>query len=355
MKQVWWTMISKAALFIQQITDSLLKHQSLILLLPPEMPWRSEMMERLDEKLMEQNNEKRLEVTECPEQEPGAYLLEHYCKQEKRAQYRYGKSFAAFLAQENTVLSTRYIWLKNVSGEQLAQWCQFIRDYYGHTASPAESAVFILELKEQTKIPKGISRLKNLSFSDFIEPFDVYTFCALSCAEMQLNTQQRRYLSEMVSTICGNDVELCAECIAKGSGFLESPAACLTEIAGSACRSDGSPFEIALSEEKIREKIWESQVKILFPIIEQYRSGFVKKHEAEIQAALPLQNALGEEITSVCDVELGLLIQLTARGMIRLDDQNYRRLDLFRLARNTLAHLKPVSYADAKSIMQTVR
>ena len=59
--------------------------------------------------LME-NPKNKLEVIECPEEEPGEFILQKYCKRETRAKYRYGVSYAQFLGKcQETVLNDRYV------------------------------------------------------------------------------------------------------------------------------------------------------------------------------------------------------------------------------------------------------
>ena len=53
-----------------------------------------------------ENPKNKLEVIECPEEEPGEFILQKYCKRETRAKYRYGVSYAQFLGKcQETVLN----------------------------------------------------------------------------------------------------------------------------------------------------------------------------------------------------------------------------------------------------------
>lgn len=353
MEQIWWRNISKAAFLIRSVADTLLGGQCLILTVPAAVPWKDTMMDQIRERLSAENNERSLIELDCPDCPAGKYLLDEFCKREKRAQYRPGKSYAEFLARsEGIVLNTRDLWIRISTQKQLDEWCSFISEYNKNLMPDLPHAGFVLELQEGFRIPRGISGMKHISFQKLIEPFDVYTFCALTCTENGLNERERLYLAQTVSAICGTDVELCALCMAHSRELLEDPAGVLQRIAASELHSDGNPIVLPLTEEAIATKLWESQIKVLFPILEQYRSGFIRRHLAAIESALPIENKMGEILSSPCDVELGMLITLTARGVIRLSAQEYEMLVLFRDARNTLAHLKVVPYGDAARILR---
>lgn len=353
MEQIWWNSISKAAYLIRSVADTLLSGRNLLLVIPDVLPWRDDMMELISKAISSADNERRLKEMDCPDQPSGKFLLDEFCKPEKRAEYRPRKSIVSFLAaSEGIVLNSSYLWLRNISAKQLTDWCSFISEYNKAIPYHAQRGVFILEVHEDIRVPKGISGLHMISFEKIIDPFDVYTFCALSCTDGGFSERERLYLSQTVSSVCGQDVELCKYCIAQGKTFLKDPAECLNQIVENELRSNGLPFTYPQSSDTLNTKIWESQIKTLFPIIEQYRSRFVKKYYQQIKSALPVENAFGESISSPCNVELGTLIQLTAQGIISLSSSEYDLLDCFRNARNTLAHLRVIPYDDAVIILR---
>ena len=130
MDQIWWKQITKANHFIKDLAATVLDSKSVILNLPEFVPWQDTMYEMVEGILNEENPEYRLVVHECPTEEAGQFLLEEFCKKDKRASYRYGMSYASFLAQsEGIVLNSRYIWIKNVTRDKLEEWSKFILEY----------------------------------------------------------------------------------------------------------------------------------------------------------------------------------------------------------------------------------
>lgn len=352
MEQIWWKQITKAKHFIDMVTDAILSNKSVILSMPAFVPWHETMYEMIAEILNGENSLNRLVSIDCPEGDVGQYLLENYCKKEKRASYRYGMSYASFLAKsEDIVLNSSYIWVKEVSQKKLEEWSRFIADYNKNVPSHMSPAVFILETRDSVKKPKAVKGIQHISFSDNIDAYDKFTFCALASTDIAIRSSLRPYLAGMVSTICSDDMELCAQCLRRGLAFLRDPAKVLALVMESECHSDGSPFVMDLDKSPIDSLLWECQIKLIFPVIEKYRSRFVGQHYKEISAALPIANALGEVITSPQEVELGQLVRLVGAGNISVTPQAYQELDLFRKARNDLAHLTPLDFGVVEAVL----
>ena len=351
MDELWWKQIPGARRFLRAATDALLHNESVILALPPSMPWGGTFYDLAAEELSHWNPRNRLETFPCPREDVGEYLLNHYCKKEKRATYRRGISHAAFLARsEGLVLNSCYLWVRDIRGEQLDAWIQFIAEYNRNLPHGHSPALFLLETAEE-EARKKVRGIQRVAYSECVDAYDRFTFCALASADVALEPGLRPYLTELCSTLCGEDVELCAACIRRGRAFLEDPEGTLRAIAREEARSDGTPFDIAPLEAELPERIWRSQVRALFPVLQQYLSGFIQQHRAEIQRNLPITNSFGEVIDDPQDVELGLLVLLAASQRLALSGGEHTRLHQFRDARNSLAHMKPVDFPTASGIL----
>ena len=104
MEQIWWKQITKAKHFIDMVTDAILDNKSVILSMPAFVPWHETMYEMIAEILNGENSLNRLISIDCPTGDVGQYLLDNYCKKEKRASYRYGMSYASFLAKSEDIV-----------------------------------------------------------------------------------------------------------------------------------------------------------------------------------------------------------------------------------------------------------
>lgn len=352
MDQIWWKQIPRANRFLYTAAEALLNNRSVILPIQAVTPWRQTMYDMVEEILNIENPRNRLETFDCPEGDVGEYLFSKYCKREKRATYRRGTSYAAFLARsEDLVLNNCYLWVRNIRGRKLEEWTQFIVEYNRNLPPNRQPAVFLLETPEEEWRRKAVKGIQCIVFSESVDAYDSFAFCALASAGVSIAPALRTYLAELCSTLCGQDIELCAACIRWGQQFLKAPEETLREIAGKEIRSDGTPFVICFEGDSIRESIWKSQIRALFPILQQYRSTLVRQHYEEIARSLPITTPFGEVIDDPQDVELGPLISLAGRHSIFLSGEEYDLLDLFRDARNRLAHMKPVEFSVVNKIL----
>lgn len=89
----------------------------------------------------------------------------------------------------------------------------------------------------------------------------------------------KKYLSELISNVIGNNVELCEKVICDYRAFLSNPYAVVSKAI-----DDSVPF--SKTEDEVAHDIWLSQVRIVYPVLEDFREGFVKKHRRDISRNL---------------------------------------------------------------------
>jgi len=354
MERILWEQITKAHHFVTQITSSLLDNGNVLLNVPENLPWRTTFYDTVEKVLLRENAMNTLKFIEAPEEEPGRYLLNHFCKKEKRSSYRYGISYAAFLAgSPDITLNSCYLWIRNLTGNKLDQWIRFIREYKRHLRSGEPHAVFILETADPAEPYRSLQEFRYFCFGSTIQEYDKFTFCALACSDVRIAPALRPYLVELTATLCSEDMELFPYCLERGSDFLQKPLETLCEITANRFRSDGSPFAPLPDTEDLRRRIWKSQLKLLFPVLEEYRSSFVSRYSDRIEECLPIENTFGEKITSPQDLQLGDLSLLIGRRVfdISLSPEEHQELMRFKKARDQLAHLKTVDYPTAERIL----
>ncbi len=352
MDRLWWMHITKAHKFKEDIVNAAAGGRSVVLSLPQNTPWKNTLKELVEDRLRMENPKNRMEEFRCPEEDVGAFLLRKYVRKERRANYRYGMTYAAFLGKcEDTVLNDRYIWVTDVSQKKLEEWLGFIAEY-NKNVDTKTPAIFILETQEGTLSKKARKGITNLVFDQNISAYDKFTFCALATTENACKEYIRPYLAELVSTICNEDIELCAECVAAGNAFLKNPAKTIADIAENSYRSDGERFTFSRTEEEMKTLIWETQLKNVFPVIEKYRSQFIKKYSQQIKNGLPITNAFDEVVDTPEDVEIGTLVLMAGKGKLVLNERDYQELITFWNARNSLAHLGTLDPESAERLLK---
>lgn len=352
MDKIWWNHITKAHKFLEDVVWTAFGGSSIILSLPTNVPWRDTLIDLIREKLQMENPKNGFEQISCPKEEIGLYLLNKYCKKEKRATYRYGMTYAAFLGKcDDIVLNDRYIWITDIPETKVNELIEFITEY-NQNVKAKTPAIFILEVNDNINRYKTKKGIKKLSFDQNISAYDKFAFCALVATENNCKDYMRPYLAELVSNICKEDIELCAECVSAGMRFLYNPVQCITSIIKSKTKSDGSIYTFSKKEEEIEKAIWETQVKYVFPLIEKYRSYFVVRHKKIIEIALPIHNSYGELITNPEDVEVGTLLYMIGREVISVSNKEYEELKKYREARNKLAHLNVLELGAVEEILR---
>ena len=110
------------------------------------------------------------------------------------------------------------------------------------------------------------------------------THIFLRCLRHPRKSRQRlrQYLAEAgFILLLPDDAELACACIKRGRIFLEDPVKTIASIRKETFRSDGTAFWPDISEKQIAERMWEAQIKVVFPIIEKQRSIIVERYRKE--------------------------------------------------------------------------
>lgn len=341
MERIWWGSVPNAARCVQEIVDAIHAERSMVLVLGENVPWRAFLPVLIEERIAD-IPDRSLKRIDCPEEAPGAYLLAHYCMEEKRLTYRAGKSHAQFLAEEeDLVLNKAILWVDIADAGKARAWLDFIRDYHRGATKVAARPSFLLAFSEDYGIGRGYKGVSYQAFAEEVNEFDRFAFATLAAS---CGIEQRRfkpYLATLAATICAEDMELCAVCSRYGTEFLCCPRKALEKIAAEEVRSDGRPFVLDDLYEGLERRIWKAQVKIVFPAIEDRRQVYI----AQCSAALRSMHLVPEE------VEIGILAHKAVRGDIPLPSAAVEELLLLKAARNHLAHLQEVPFDMVDAIL----
>ena len=206
-------------------------------------------------------------------------------------------------------------------------------------------------LSYTTKIQDTETRKNDLVYEKEIAHYDTYLFAMLAASTQKQTESFRQYLAEAVSSVVPDDAELACACIKRGRTFLEDPVKTIASIKKETFRSDGTAFWPDISEKQIAERMWEAQIKVVFPIIEKQRSIIVERYRKGIEALLPITGAYGEMFFDAEDVEIGVLSHLVSLGRLAVAFEDGKMIARLRNARNTLAHIKPMTQVEIDEIL----
>jgi hypothetical protein len=350
MENIWWNQVTDAVNYVSDIRESLLVEKSVLLWHNARIPWSKYLKETVIEEVKLQNADKKFESI-SNEQEPGEYLLDKFCKKEKRSEYRPNKGYAKFFAENNDiVIHDRYFWVQIETAAELDKWMSFVEDYIRERGKKKNAAVFIMEYCGSGQPPKK-KGIKVISFDRYIGEYDRIVFAVLASSRIKENFFIKKYVAELLANIIDNDIELCAECVQQYEVFLESPLSCINKITTEKRRSDDSEYIYEKNESEVEHLIWRSQIKTVYPYIEEYREDFVERHAYAIDKQLPIQASYGEIYTSPNDVELGTLVYMVGAGILSLSTAEYEKLKVFKEARNKLSHLSNLGIDEIRKLL----
>ena len=355
MDRLWWNQITSARKFIDLIIESVFSYKGTVLVLPEETPWYETLKEQIEARIIERDPDRSLQYVQSPEKNVGRFMLNKYCKEEKRAEYRPkpGHSEAVFLANAtDIVMNTKIIWVSGIPQSAYGEWITFLDEYYKNTSDVRRPATIILETTDTELVRKAKKGINKIRFDENISQYDIFTYCALAIAETSCPQKVRPYMADMISLICGSDVELCAECIRLWHSFSKRPFEVLMNIQAESIRSNGKGYRICFTEADVEYKTWEAQIRHVFPTIEKFRSSFVSRHKGQLTQQLPIESTFGEVYNEAEDIELGTLYFMVCSGTFNVSKSEERKmLDDYRKMRNLLAHVNTLSFEQVEKVL----
>ena len=93
----------------------------------------------------------------------------------------------------------------------------------------------------------------------------------------------------------------------------------------------------------VEKAIWEAQIKLFFPRLEDFRRTLVQKYSNKIKKYLPITSSSGERIDKPSDVEIGQLFFISGKEKF-LEKSEFDMLCKMRNARNLLAHRDSIDF-----------
>jgi len=345
---LWWSRLVNSVRFLDDIQDALTEYKSVLLLFDNDIPWQDIMIETIEARLNEHIDSKTFDVLDVSKVEsPGQYLMERYCSKDERKKYwptTHG-SPEKFLAQNRaTPLNKRYVCLTGVRPHKAADWVSSITEYLENCDSTQEHGVFIIIVEGA-----GVSASKYLTafkYSDYVTDYDCMMLCLTMVSDLSCSRAEKMYLCEVASNIAHNHVELAALLVSEKLKLLQNP----TAVAESTYQENG--IKVTNLQEVVRMAVWEAQIKLVFPKLENFRAEIIRKYEAKLQRFLPIRSSNNDKIDRAADLEIGQLFYVCKenRDSKITEYAEYEMIRKMRDARNTLAHWEILSYEQLKEL-----
>ena len=348
-EEIWWKRLTNPSNFAEDIIYSVLDGKSVFVLYEKEIAWKNELIQDIVENIEKDSPNMKTNL-HIPERyaEPSEYIMTKYCSDEERNHYwpSAENTVAKFLAKSSkAALNKSNVILDISSCDEPEKWIDFAQEYHSYFDEYDEHGVFVLFIKDDEMQMKEYIKEKDslcecISYDESIHDFDTLMLCMTILSEQNCSIQQKQYIAETAAALAEDDVETAGK-LAEYKGSL--PVNTLN-IAKKIFRENGISCDDI--ETKVKKALWKAQVKILFPIIEQYRSRFISEN-VDILKGCPLNIY---KTHSIFELEIGQLYHLCYSNRI-LQKKDLKFLEKVRDARNSLAHLDVVPYNDVSSLM----
>lgn len=374
--EMWWTSITGPKNLCEDVVRSLRDKSCVCLVVPDDLPWRSEMRACVENGMhqhpdMESFFVEFIDVADdCPDAvDIGRYLLERFANPDVAAGYRRRSKIQQYIL-DNHVLDNRVLWIKGMTTAQEINWLQFCKDY---AAGREQDGRFVLEAR-WTHNETERRNLAVIRYDEMVNRNDLALFNSI-----YLNDEKRsyspvwqQYAATLCSLLCKTDAETSRALMERCDFTQEEPYTGIHKVAEDSeyiRRGESNPEHVLNcfrtgTDAKIKTQIWKAQLQILFPLLEIERVNFIECYRDQIQEAIQTKYCdyrtgysqriyqYGGPIENPDEVELGTIYRMmklkcdsdTSQYLLYIPNENSRlRLDLLHELRNSLAHGKACS------------
>lgn len=228
---------------------------------------------------------------------------------------------------------------------------------YHHQASPADLALHLhFACPSPPDTPPLLHRVR-LSVAAAVASFDAETAVALATGPLGTLLQPTAWLAALARHRAWDTVPAAGGKLSAAGAEEQWALGMCAPVDGQPCPH---PAVLALQGDVagLATRVWEGQLPVLLPFLEQRRQALLQQLAERLRPLLPYQNASGETLRQLEEIEVGDLFRLcVSSGLVRLEAPARAEIRLLRDCRNRLAHLNPVFEAEvlALAALQSAR
>ena len=179
--------------------------------------------------------------------------------------------------------------------------------------------------------------LTTFRYNDYVTDYDCMMLCLTLVSDLKCSRAEKMYLCEVASNIAHNNVELAAMLASRRTNLIQNPYNVSAKV------FEENEVKVTNLKERVRMAVWEAQIKLVFPKIENFRADLIRKYESKISRFLPIKSSNNDVVDKATDLEIGQLYFI-CRSQKIIDLPEFEMLKKMRDARNTLAHWEALSY-----------
>ena len=340
-EEIWWKNLTNPSGFAKKIICSVLEGRSSAVIYENDIPWKEDFIQNILFEVERESPSMKTNIHRISGYvEPDEYIMQKYCNREERSLYwgprDHSKAKILSKSSKSTLKKSNVV-IDLTNAENRDEWTGFVEEYTSYFSDEEEHGVFLLLMKD-TEF-SGTDNIRCFNYSRYIHDFDVFMLCMTILSSQNCSIQRKKYISEIAVSLAEDNVVVAGE-LAEYKGSLPIN---VSRIAEKVFRENGlSCDDIAV---KIKNALWEAQVKILFPIIEQFRSRFIETNYDKLRK----YKLDSYKASNVFELEVGQLYHLCySQGILK---KELGFLEKVRNARNSLAHLEFVPNSDVDILM----
>lgn len=274
-KTIWWEHSTAPAGFLEKILNLVQNGQSVWVNNISTLPWKEEFFRLLANRLSRADGRRTIKHIDKDIPDPNRYMFDYFCDMDEiRYRYRPGKSYGQFLGEQETMLDSCFIVIKEP--ENPALWNEFIGDCLKGASGKARKPVFLVFCDTApSPVKKGV---------ELLDPKLSIRKADKDCALLQISVSSAipemyaEYASYLSAYLCPDSLEAAAACLGQGEKFLKDPAKTLEEALAGDSESAGTAKAAGTSGLDPAKAVWQAQIKALYPMIESYRRALISEN-----------------------------------------------------------------------------
>lgn len=335
-EDIWWKRLSNPVNLADSIVDTLIENRSSVIVYRDVIPWKETFYTVIMEGIAQYNSSMRNSFHHIGENTaPEDFFMNKYCSREEQGKYwKPSGTKARFLSEcKSSSLNKSHVFI-DLAGSA-AGWIRFIDEYSSYFAEDEEHGLFVVFTSDRNI--KGTKYIDRYSYNDIISNFDALLLCMTILSERKYSIREKQYISEVAVSIAEEDIVLSGGLAEYGMELAKEPYYTVQSVLNEnkiVCNPDS---------QKIKTSLWQAQVKVLFPVLEQYRCGLVSRYKEEINSFLFHSTNGTYKTNNPYELEIGELYHLCKNQHI-LTKAEFDILVKVRDARNALAHWDVIPY-----------
>lgn len=364
MRSLWWTLPGPEN-FLEHIAEDLWDGKSIYLRVPHNEPWglKAYLKEELPDRESVEWRDLNLSYLAEDAGHPVNLLYDVFLPEARPDVIRNTIGLVKEMDFHGKI-----IWIDGMAPDYWTAWEPFLHEYADLCRNiPAyERTRFIVLLSGEmaAREPRTSIAATVRDWRDMVGKLDMQLYCSSLLKRRRLSSFQKTLAVHLIAQLAQWDQRLADWLCDCELGELFEPIPLLRKFAAELGWDADSPaswpigtlndyegktqrhsaYLAALGEEDhLERRVWEAQLSVLFPYIEEQRLHLVEALGPALE--VPFTNERGYVIYDKLDLEIGH-IEYQMRSMPTVDERLKRSVNDLRRLRNILAHMNPVRTKD---------